>query len=210
MISEELERYLQEHSSPQCEALRNLERKTYLETLFPRMISGHIQGKFLEMISFMIRPLRILEIGTFTGYGAVSMAKGLPENGLLITIEQNRELEDTIREVIDKAGLSAKVNLIIGNARHEIKRLDDIFDLVFIDADKENYSLYYDLVFDKVKQGGFILADNVLWSQKVIDPQFTDIETKAIRDFNQKIARDERVEQVLLPMRDGLMLIRKL
>ncbi|MBU1008981.1 MAG: class I SAM-dependent methyltransferase [Bacteroidetes bacterium] len=209
MISEELERYIIQYSSPQSDVLKALERRTYLSTLFPRMLSGHIQGKFLEMLSFMLAPQYILEIGTFTGYSAICLAQGLVPEGKLISIEANRELRSTALEAFVKAGMADKIELIIGRAEHEIPVLNKVFDLVFIDADKENYCLYFDLVFDKVCKGGFILADNVLWSQKVLNPSNRDAETSGIVAFNKKVAADDRVEQLILPLRDGITLIRK-
>ncbi|MBS4056279.1 MAG: class I SAM-dependent methyltransferase [Bacteroidales bacterium] len=209
MISEELERYIIQYSSPQSDVLKALERRTYLSTLFPRMLSGHIQGKFLEMLSFMLAPQYILEIGTFTGYSAICLAQGLVPEGKLISIEANRELRSTALEAFVKAGMADKIELIIGRAEHEIPALNKVFDLVFIDADKENYCLYFDLVFDKVRKGGFILADNVLWSQKVLNPSNRDAETSGIVAFNKKVAADDRVEQLILPLRDGITLIRK-
>jgi len=209
MINEELEAYLQAHSTAADAVLQELYRKTNLISIYPRMLSGELQGKFLEMICQMLKPERVLEIGTFTGYSAISMARGLPSGGLLTTIEANEELEDVILKFLNKANVAEKVRLIIGDAKQVVPELDEQFDLVFIDADKASYPLYYSLVFEKVKPGGFILADNVLWAGKVADPNQNDFETNAIRQFNDLIAQDERVEQVMLPLRDGLLLIRK-
>jgi caffeoyl-CoA O-methyltransferase len=209
MMMQELEHYLSAHSSPASPMLHELERRTYLTTLYPRMISGHVLGKFLEMVSLMIGPEKILEIGTFTGYGTVSLARGLKKGGKLVTIEQNHELKEPLEELFREAGLEQQVRLIIGKAAEVIPGLNDSFDLVFLDADKENYCLYYEQVINKIRSGGFLLADNVLWSLKVLDQNCRDHETEAIRAFNTIVSADDRVEQVLLPLRDGLMLIRK-
>lgn len=204
-----IEQYVQNHSSEEMQVLQELSRETQAKVLRPRMLSGHIQGLFLQMISKLIRPERILEIGTYTGYSAICLAQGLNENGLLHTIDVNDELESIIRKYIDKAGLTNKISLHIGNALSIIPTLKETWDLVFIDADKENYLNYYHLVFNQVKPGGWIIADNVLWSGKVVDDNADDIETRAIRQFNEFIHADERVEHLLLPLRDGLMMIRK-
>jgi predicted O-methyltransferase YrrM len=177
--------------------------------MMPRMLSGHLQGRVLSMISKMVRPRTILEIGTYTGYSAICLAEGLTADGLLITIDVNEELEGRVRQYFDEAGMSSKVKYIVGNAATVIPSLEGPFDLVFIDADKENYSRYYDLVIDKVPAGGIILADNVLWSGKVLQAK-QDKDTRAIVEFNKKIHQDERVENVLLPIRDGILMIRKL
>ena len=203
--------YIESHTMPESPLLKKLNRDTQANILMPRMLSGHFQGRVLSMISHMIRPAAILEIGTFTGYSAICLAEGLQENGRLHTIDINEELESMVRSYIREAGLENRINYYIGNALDIIKSLDIQFDLVFIDADKENYSNYYELVFDKVRKGGFIIADNVLWSGKVIGADLkTDKDTKAILDFNNRVHNDERVENVLLPIRDGLMILRKL
>lgn len=204
-----IEQYVQDHSSEEMKVLQELSRETQAKVLRPRMLSGHIQGIFLQMISKLIRPERILEIGTYTGYSAICLAQGLNENGILHTIDVNDELETIIRKYIDKAGLANKISLHIGNALNIIPTLKETWDLVFIDADKENYLNYYNLVFNQVKPGGWIIADNVLWSGKVVDDNEDDMETQAIRQFNEFIHTDERVEHLLLPLRDGLMMIRK-
>lgn len=209
MISQELEDYLSAHTTPATSLLHELERRTYLTTLYPRMISGHVLGKFLEMASLMIQPEKILEIGTFTGYGAVSLARGLKRGGKLITIEQNQELREPLEKLFREAGLEQNIRLIIGKAAEVIPGLEDSFDLVFLDADKENYCLYYEQVINLINPGGYLLADNVLWSMKVLDQKYNDPETTAIRAFNKMVSTDDRVEQLLLPLRDGLMLIRK-
>ena len=210
-MDNKLENYITDHTSPESELLQKLNRETHVKILFPRMMSGHLQGKFLEMISWMIRPERVLEIGTYTGYSAICLASGLSENGLIHTIEVNQELEDFIKRYIKKAGLTGKINIHIGNALEIIPRLDETFDLVFIDADKENYLNYYNLVFEKVRKGGFILADNALWNGKVVESnKKPDKETEGIIEFNDFVRNDKRVENVLLPLRDGVMIVRKL
>jgi predicted O-methyltransferase YrrM len=172
------------------------------------MLSGHLQGRLLSMLSRMKSPKRILEIGTYTGYSALCLAEGLQDGGTLTTIDINEELEQSVRDYIQKAGMQSKINFLVGNALKLIPTLDEQWDLVFIDADKENYHRYYDLVIDRVNLNGIILADNVLWSGKVLDEK-PDKDTKAIIDFNSKIQNDPRVENVLLPVRDGIMMMRK-
>ena len=209
-LTPELQRYVTQHTSPESELLKQLNRDTHLHVMKPRMLSGHVQGRFLAMISHMIRPRQILELGTYTGYSALCLAEGLAPNGLLHTIDVNEELEEMVRNYFEKAGISSKIKYYIGNAVNIIPELDYQFDLVFIDADKINNGLYYDLVLDKVTPGGFILIDNVLWSGKVVQQTTkTDKDTQSVLDFNRKIQEDERVENILLPLRDGLMLVRK-
>lgn len=209
-LQPDLEHYVIEHTQPEEAILKELGRETQSKVMMPRMLSGHLQGKVLKMFSKMIKPQRILEIGTYTGYSAICLAAGLQKEGKLITIDINEELEKMAREYFSKAGLAKKIEFRIGNAVEIIPTLKETFDLVFIDADKVNYSKYYDLVFEKVKPGGFIIADNVLWSGKVLMPiEKMDIDTRAIDDFNKKVKADERVENVLLPVRDGLMIVRK-
>jgi len=205
-----IEQYILDHSDPEDPLLAELNRETNLKVLRPRMLSGHLQGKILEMISKMIRPQKILEIGTYTGYSAICLAKGLQKNGVLHTIEINDELEHFIRKYLQKARLESKIYLHIGNALEIIPKLNQNFDLIFIDGDKRQYSEYYHAIFDYVKPGGFILADNVLWSGKVIELESPDDEyTKGIFTFNKLITKDNRVEKIILPLRDGLTLIRK-
>jgi caffeoyl-CoA O-methyltransferase len=206
----ELEKYIHAHIGDEDAVLQELTRETYLHVLWPRMLSGHLQGKILEMFSRMIQPKRILEIGTFTGYSAICLAKGLQDGGQLHTVEINDELENMARKYFRKAGLDSKIIQHCGDAKTIIPGMEEIFDLVFIDADKRDYSDYFDLVFEKVRQGGIIIADNILWSGKVveaIDPN--DEQTLGILNFNKKIKNDPRVSQIILPVRDGLMLIRK-
>lgn len=205
-----IEQYILDHSDAEDPVLAELNRETNLKILRPRMLSGHLQGKILEMISKMIQPERILELGTYTGYSAICLAKGLKPDGLLYTIEINDELEDFIRKYIQRAELDNKVKLHFGDARQIIPEINQQFDLVFIDADKREYLEYYHMVLNYVKPGGFILADNVLWSGKVVELDQPDDEyTKGIFDFNRYIKNDDRVEKVILPLRDGLTLIRK-
>jgi caffeoyl-CoA O-methyltransferase len=209
LINESLQRYSEEHTSPESELLRNINRDTHANVLRPRMLSGHLQGRVLSLISKLLRPKRILEIGTYTGYSALCLAEGLAIDGKLITIDVNEELEARVRKAFAESPFASNLELIIGDATKILPSLEDTFDLVFIDADKENYLSYYDLVIPKVRHGGIILADNVLWSGKVVEPR-PDKDTRAIQEFNRKIHEDHRVENVLLPIRDGIMMIRKL
>jgi len=207
-IDEQIENYSLQHSQEELPILKKINRDTHAKVLMPRMLSGHMQGNFLIMISKMIQPENILEIGTYTGYSAICLAQGLKEKGKLYTIDINEELEKMVRSYFKEAELENKIEYKIGNAVHLLPQLNTLFDIVFIDADKKNYATYYDLVFDKVKKGGYIIADNVLWSGKVIDEK-KDADTLAIDAFNKKIHADHRVEHTLLPLRDGLMIIRK-
>jgi caffeoyl-CoA O-methyltransferase len=210
-IAEEIEDYAIEHTTEESDLLYELNRTTHLEVLQPRMLSGHLQGRMLSMISKMLRPHRILEIGTYTGYSALCMAEGLSENGKLVTIDVNYELKERIQSFFDRSVYVTQLDLRIGNALEIVPELDEEWDLVFIDADKHNYANYFDLVIDKVKKGGVIIADNVLWSGKVLEqPNANDVDTAALIAFNKKIQADKRVENLLLPFRDGLMIIRKL
>lgn len=208
-LNKELSDYVDAHTSEEPEVLKKLTRETYLKVLMPRMLSGHYQGRLLSMITKMIQPTKVLEIGTYTGYSAVCFAEGLKEGGKLITIDINEELETMVRKVFDEAGVSQKIEYKIGNAMDIIPTLNQTFDLVFIDADKINYLNYYHLVFDKVSKGGFIIADNVLWSGKIVNTEKIDKDTKALMDFNDFVHQDTRVENVLLPVRDGLMILKK-
>ncbi len=209
-ISKELDDYVVRHSEHEPEHLQQLNRLTHLEVIQPRMLSGHFQGRFLSMISHMIQPKNILEIGTYTGYSALCMAEGIQEGGKLITIDVNEELADLVNEFIVKSKKEKVIEHRIGDAMEIIPTLNLKFDMVFIDADKKNYLNYYDLVFDLVNPGGYIIADNVLWSGKVLmDKEKLDRETKILMDYNQRIHEDDRVAEVLLPIRDGLMIARK-
>lgn len=209
IINPDIQRYAEEYTSGETDLLRQVNRDTHANVLKPRMLSGHLQGRFLSMISHMIRPRRILEIGTYTGYSAICLAEGLAEDGQLTTIDINEELEATVRKNITNAGMDGKIRYMLGNALNLIPEIQESFDLVFIDADKENYAAYFDLVFGKVRTGGFILADNVLWSGKILADK-KDKDTRAIQLFNEKIKADNRVEKILLPLRDGIFMIRKL
>ena len=202
--------YTELHTTDDDEVLRELYRYVHLHKLNPRMATGPVQGKLLEFVCDMLKPKKVLEIGTFCGYSAICMAKALPEDGHLTTIEADPECEDVIRNFIEKAGLSSKITLLMGDAKQIIPTLDGDFDLVFIDADKISYPYYYEQILPKVKSGGFILADNVLWDGKVLDENTKEKDTQALQRFNDLVQADNRVENVLLPMRDGLMMIRKL
>lgn len=204
------EKYLREHSSPQSEALEWIEKQTNIRTNYPRMLSGAIQGSLLTILAEISNARNVLEIGTFTGYSATCLAYGLPEEGHIDTLEINDELEDLIREGWSRAGVEGKITLHIGDARKTIATLEGPYDLVYIDANKREYSEYYDLVFDLVRPGGLILADDVLWDGKLWqDPLPQDKQTLGIAAFNDKVMADPRVESVLLPIRDGLNVIRK-
>jgi len=204
------EDYITSHSDSEPEYLAKLNRITHLRMINPRMLSGHFQGRVMAMFCHMIQPKTVLEIGTFTGYSALSMAEGMPEDGVLHTIDYDEELESFLKDVFAGSEQGHKIKLHIGDALTEISRLNEIFDLVFIDADKEEYLAYYEAVLPKLRTGGYILVDNTLWDGKVLKPvDPKDRETIAIMKFNDFVARDTRVEKVLLPVRDGLTLIRK-
>ena len=202
--------YIEQHSSPESDVLKRITRSTHLEVINPRMLSGHVQGRVLSMISQMIQPQRILELGTFTGYSALCLAEGLTEDGKLITIEHNDEMEPSIRRNLALTTLGEKIELVIGDAIEVLRRLDEKFDLIFIDADKKQYCDYLDLVIPLLRPGGWILADNTLWDGHIIDPAYDkDKQTIALRAFNDKVMQDERLDKVILPLRDGLTIIRK-
>lgn len=203
-----IQAYSEDHTSPESELLKKINRDTHVNVMMPRMLSGHMQGRILSMISCMIRPSAILEIGTYTGYSALCMAEGLKPDGKLITLDINEELESRVRNYFKYSPFDAQIDYRIGNALEIIPALNTDFDLVFIDADKENYARYYDLVINRVPLGGYILADNVLWSGKVLDEK-SDKDTRAIQEFNKKVQDDARVENVLLPVRDGILVMRK-
>ena len=206
-----LDEYISLHTTPESEALQAITRDTHVHILNPHMLSGHVQGRALSMISHMIRPKRILELGTFTGYSALCLAEGLAKDGQLVTIEHNDELEETIRRNLSRSSLCNLIELIIGDCKSELKKIEGPFDLVFIDADKREYCTYLELVYPLVPVGGFILADNTLWDGHIIDPAYNkDKQTLGLRAFNDQLAADDRFEQVILPLRDGLTLIRKI
>lgn len=215
-----LDEYISAHSTPENAVLEAITRDTHVHVLNPHMLSGHVQGRVLSMLSWMIRPKRILELGTFTGYSALCLAEGLAEDGKLVTIEHNDELEETIRRNLSRSPLCEQIELRIGdckevlnaegNKREAINR-EALYDLVFIDADKREYCAYLDLVYPLVPVGGFILADNTLWDGHIIDPAYDkDKQTLGLRAFNDKVKEDDRFEQVILPLRDGLTMIRKI
>jgi caffeoyl-CoA O-methyltransferase len=209
-IEDAIYEYARQHSSPEDEVLAALNRETHLRTVYPNMLSGHLQGRFLEMVSHLLAPRRILEIGTFTGYSAICMARGLVRGGLLHTIDINDETMAIAKKYIHLAALEDKIILHTGNAMDIISNLPEIFDLVFIDADKPQYISYYKAVFDKLRVGGLILADNVFWGGKVLNEnKYPDRETKGILDFNIFVSEDVRVEKVMVTLRDGLFMIRK-
>lgn len=205
-----IEKYCEDSTSTESEILKKLNRETHSKILQPRMLSGHLQGRFLAMLSQMIQPTFILEIGTYTGYSALCLAEGLQENGKIITIDVNEELEEFTRNFFEASSLINKIEYIIADAKEIIPNLEHEFDIVFIDADKKNYLNYYNLVFDKVKKGGYIISDNVLWSGKVADEKCNDKDTVNLREFNKLMLEDPRTENILLPIRDGLMLSRKI
>ncbi|MEA1897333.1 MAG: O-methyltransferase [Bacteroidota bacterium] len=210
-ISQELEQYISDHMSPEGDILEDLRRKTYLKTPYPNMISGPLQGKFLELISKMLKPDRILEIGTFTGYSAICLASGLAEGGRLDTIDSNDETYEMAAEYFMRAGMESRIHQIKGDALEIMKRLDKQYDLIFIDGEKREYMAYYELAIELLRKGGIILADNVLWGGKVVDEnEKNDPATAGILAFNKRLSNDKRVELVILPVRDGLSLIRKI
>ena len=208
-LSEELENYAAQHTEDEPLLLQELNKRTHLNVLQPRMISGHFQGRFLSLLSKMVQPRTILEIGTYTGYATLCLAEGLHPEGVLHTIDIKEELTDLQREFFDRSGYGSQIVQHLGKAADIIPALDTTFDLVFIDADKQNYAHYFDLVIEKMNRGGIILSDNVLWSGKVVEEvKPNDKHTQALKAYNQKIKDDPRVETVLLPIRDGITLSR--
>ena len=205
----ELEAYIAEHSEQEPPILAELNRTTHLNVMRPRMLSGNLQGQFLKMLCGLIGARRVLEIGTYTGYAAISMAMGVVDGGMVHTIDINDELEDMVRDFVHRSGMEERICFHVGDACEVIPRLDELFDLVFIDADKRQYLDYYHLVFDRVRPGGMIVADDVLWDGKVVDARSRDAQTRGILEFNDFVHSDSRVENILLPVRHGLMLIRK-
>lgn len=209
LTSPAIHQYCEQFSSAEPEALYHLDRQTHLRTELPVMLSGHLQGRVLSMISHMIKPHCILELGTFTGYSAICLAEGLAEGGELMTIDPNEELRELCEEYIARSGYADRITLLNGKAADLLPQLDKTWDLVFIDADKVNYATYFDLVIDRVRPGGFILADNVLYHGDVLGPEKAGKNAKAMHAYNEKIRNDSRVECVLLPLRDGIMIARK-
>ena len=208
-LDPEIEQYAEAHTSPESPLLEKIRRDTYLEVLQPRMLSGHLQGRLLSMLSKMICPNSILEIGTYTGYSALCLAEGLTDDGVLITIDKNIELIDRVNAYFSESEFASKIKMIQGKALSILPKLEQKWDLIFIDADKENYQKYYDMTFPNLNSGGYIIADNVLWSGKVINPDENDADTLALKSFNKAIIDDSRVEVLLLPLRDGLTILRK-
>tara|TARA_B100000003_G_scaffold208067_1_gene227293 strand:- start:879 stop:1523 length:645 start_codon:yes stop_codon:yes gene_type:complete len=210
IVNNKIEDYIRKNSSKEPEILKDLNKETYLKVLNPRMLSGHIQGRFLSIITKLIKPKKILEIGTYTGYSAICMAEGLIENGIIHTIDINEELISIQNKYFAKSKCNNSIIQHVGDARNIIKSINEKFDLVFLDADKENYIEYYELVIEKVKKGGLIIADNVLWTGKVVEPEKDDDQlTQYLIDFNKMINEDDRVENIILPLRDGLNVILK-
>lgn len=208
-LPEALEQYVEQHSQNEPALLQQLNRETHAKVMMPRMLSGHLQGRVLAMFSHMVSPKNILEIGTYTGYSGICLAEGMQADGKLYTIDINEELEDMVHGYFEKAGITNRVDYRMGNALDIIPQLEVTFDMVFIDADKINYANYYDLVIDKVRTGGYIIADNVLWSGKVLDDK-KDKDTEAIDAYNKKVKADSRVQPLMLPVRDGLLIARKI
>ncbi|MHA8052498.1 O-methyltransferase [Aquirufa sp. OSTEICH-129A] len=208
-IDPAIDAYSRSFTEPESDLLKRLDRETHAQVLQPRMLSGHLQGRFLALISSLLQPKLILEIGTYTGYSALCLAEGLVPSGKLITLDINEELERFTRSFFEQSPLGSQIDYRIVDAKDEIPKIVDEIDLVFIDADKRNYALYFDLVINKVRKGGLIIVDNVLWSGKVVDESAKDKSTQALRDFNQKCLEDPRVENLLLPLRDGLLILKK-
>ena len=208
-LSQDLNSYVQRHTGSASELLNRIERETHLHVLMPRMISGHLQGRVLSMLMKMIQPEFILEMGTYTGYSALCMAEGLAANGKLVTIDKNEELEDRVKGYFEASVYQSQIDFVVGNAMEIVPTLDYPWDVVFLDADKANYLNYYQMVFDQVRPGGYIIADNVLWSGKVLDEKELDEDTEALKLFNKEVQADTRVENVLFPLRDGIMIVRK-
>jgi caffeoyl-CoA O-methyltransferase len=210
IINSEAEAYCTLISDAEPILLKEIRRDTHANVLHPRMLSGHFQGRLLSLISNLIRPKRILEIGTYTAYSTICLAEGLTEDGKIISIDANEELEERIQLNIKQSQYRNKIQFISGDAKKEIPKINEEFDLVFIDADKRNYSTYYDLIIDKIKINGLIISDNVLWDGKVFDSKENDLTTISLRKYNQKLKEDKRIQKVLLPIRDGLLIARKI
>jgi len=211
LLDETITEYIERYTTAENQVLKDLNRETYSRVLVPRMLAGHLQGRVISMFSQMIKPQQVLEIGTYTGYSALCWAEGLQQGGCVHTIDINEELEEMVAHYIDKAGQSDNITTYLGNASDIIPSIDETFDIVYIDADKENYANYFDLTIDKVRSGGYIIADNVLWSGKVVEPEESqDADTQALVQYCEKIHNDTRTENVLFPVRDGLLVARKL
>ncbi|MEQ7798347.1 O-methyltransferase [Pedobacter sp. ASV1-7] len=208
LINDDMQQLLLNYCEPENALLQKIDRETNLKVLMPRMLSGHYQGRVLSMLSKMVNPSRILEIGTFTGYATLCLAEGLTENGIIYTLDINEELEEMVQTNFAASEYDNKIKYILGDAYETLNDLNETFDLVFIDADKKNNGTYYDMIFDRVRSGGLIIVDNVLWSGKVLNTN-QDKDTKNITTFNDKILADNRVEKLILPVRDGLFVIRK-
>jgi caffeoyl-CoA O-methyltransferase len=206
--SDEQKEYLERFCEPEPLLLQQINRETNLKVLMPRMVSGHYQGRLFSMLSKIIAPKNVLEIGTFTGYATLCFAEGLPDDGKIITLDINEELEDKVRQYFKKSGFDDKIDYRIGNASQLLANINEVFDLVFIDADKKNNYTYYEMVFDKVRKGGIIIVDNVLWNGKVVKGS-SDSTTAGISNFNDLINDDKRIEKLILPVRDGVFIIRK-
>lgn len=209
-MDRQLEKYILDHSTPENPVLEDLFRQTHLRFINPNMVCGHLQGKFLEMISLMIRPSCILEIGTFTGYSTICLAKGLKPDGILITVEPNDELSEFTQTYFEKTGVALKIVNVHNRLQEMIGTMNEEPDLVYIDGDKREYAEYFRLIIDKVRPGGFIIADNVLWGGKVFEKGIKDPQTKGIIEFNEMINKQKNIENIILPIRDGIMLIRKI
>ena len=208
-LPENIDKYVVDHSQQEPDILKQLNKETWQKVLNPRMLSGAFQGRVLSMISKLIQPSIILEVGTYTGYSALCLAEGMKKDGILYTIDKNEELEDFSKGYFKKSGFENQIKQLVGNALEIIPQIDEKFDLVFIDADKSNYVNYFNLIIDKMNTGGVILSDNVLWSGKVIeelDPK--DVDTKALLEYNKLLNEDDRIETILLPIRDGLTISR--
>ena len=209
-INKEILEYSEQHSVKEPKVLKDLNRETHLKVLNPRMLSGFFQGRLISLISKILKPSKVLEIGTYTGYSAICLSEGLSSDGTIHTIDKNEELVSIQNKYFKKAGVKNSIIQHTGNALEIIPKINESFDLIFLDADKENYINYFNLIINKLNKGGIILADNVLWSGKVIDLRDNDLTTRVLREFNELVNEDSRVETILLPIRDGISLIRKL
>ena len=209
LLSDELKNYLDNYCDSEIDLLKHIDRETHLKVLMPHMVSGHYQGRVLSMLSKLVNPERILEVGTFTGYATLCLAEGLSATGIIHTIDVNEELEEMVRNFFQQSPYNSQIQYHLGNAVEIIPTLDETFDLAFIDADKKNNEIYYDLIFSKLRPGGLIIVDNVLWSGKVLSEAENDRFTNIIAKFNNRVQTDSRVEKLILPIRDGLFVIRK-